>query len=220
MPQIPEYTLIRAHRSSISLQITSSGEIIVKAPYLIPSFLINNFLMDKYDWIQKRLQHGHAHTKRKHQYLDGEEFMYLGNIVKLRFGNFREISVTDTLNFPQFLSFRVKKELENWYMTQAKKLIQNRVVYHAKLMGTTYKKIFFSDTSSKWGSCSPDNTLQFNWRLIMAPILVIDYVVVHELVHTWEKNHGNEFWRLVAQYKPAYKQYRKWLNEHSGRLSI
>jgi len=118
------------------------------------------------------------------------------------------------------LLFRGKTELTNWYIQEAKRRITERVDFFSQRMNTTYRRISFSDTSSKWGSCFPDNALQFNWRLVMAPIIVIDYVVVHELAHTTEKNHGPKFWRIVASQKPAYKQHIQWLKENSNKLQM
>lgn len=206
-------------RRSISLQITRRGELVVKAPLFIPLVFINHFVSERADWINKHIsKFQKIPIREKIRYEEGEKFMYLGNTYLLHIGNVKTISVTDRLNFPQFLKFRIQEELTDWYIRQAKDLITSRVIYHAKLMNAQYKKIYFSDTISKWGSCSRDNILQFNWRLIMTPILVIDYVVVHELAHTTEKNHGIRFWNKVALYKPAYKQYRKWLNTYSHTL--
>lgn len=221
MSEIPDFKLIRSHRRTLSIQITRDGELVVKAPIFLPAMFIKRFVLEKKDWIHKHLvQKYDTSTRQEKKYQEGEEFMYLGKKYLLHIGKFKEISLTDTLNFPDFLLFRIEKELTNWYIKQAKKLITERVEYYAKLMNADFTSIMFSDTISKWGSCSRDNSLQFNWRLIMAPILVIDYVVVHELVHTWEKNHGRKFWSKVGIYKPAYKQYRKWLNENSRKLHV
>lgn len=219
MSSLPNYQLVRSHRRSLAIHISPNGDVIVKAPVFVPSFLIKRFVMDKSDWIERRLAHLQTLPSiKKRRYVEGEEYMYMGRKYILRFGNFKEITVTNTLNFPQFLSFRIEKELAEWYVRQAKVLISERVEYYSNHMGADFQTISFSDTSSKWGSCSHDNKLQFNWRLIMAPITVIDYVVVHELAHTFEHNHGRAFWRKVEIYKPAYKQYVKWLRDHGHIL--
>lgn len=221
MSKHPDFRLIRSRRRTLALHITREGQLVVKAPWLIPSVFIRRFVLAKSDWISKNLlKNQNAQANKKKQYTEGEEFIYLGKVYKLHIGNFKEISVTDKLNFPSFLIFRIKKEIHEWYIKQAKKLITERVKYYAHIMNASFTKIIFSDTISKWGSCNRDNTLQFNWRLVIAPILVIDYVVVHELVHTWEKNHGPKFWSKVSLYKPAYKQYRKWLKDNSRKLLI
>ena len=211
------FELIRQHRRSISIHIDHFGNIVVKAPYLIPRFLISRFVGEKKEWINKKLKHtGKPLDIKKGS--DKNDYLFLGSSYKLEIGDFKKIEVADTIHYPKFLSFRAEKELKEWYISQAKEVISKRVKYYAAILETTYKSISFSDTSSKWGSCSADNALQFNWRLVMSPILVLDYVVVHELVHTREKNHSHDFWIAVAKYKPAYKQYIKWLKENSFRL--
>lgn len=218
MNQIPDFTLIRSRRKSISIQITSHAEVIVRAPLRVSDKYIKKFVNEKSDWIKDRVMKMQKH--RTKQYITGEEFLYLGNVHKLHIGNYKQIHVDDTLNFPDFLIFRAKKELLNWYIKQAKEIIIRRVEYHSKIMQAEYKSITFSDTKSKWGSCGHDNALQFNWKLVMCSLLVIDYVVVHELAHTLEKNHSRDFWRKVELYKPAYRQHRKWLETNSPRLVI
>lgn len=210
--------LIRSHRISISIQVTPEGKLVVKAPRLMPIKLIEKFVQEKSEWIQDRQTKKQQHTNISKKYSEGEVFLYLGKPYKIRFGNFKEISVTDTLQFPNFLLFRVQKELTSWYIMQAKEIISRRVEFHALRMKKTYKSIMFSDTKSKWGTCGPDNSLQFNWKLVMSPLPVIDYVVIHELVHTQQKNHGLDFWREVRLYTPAYKQHRKWLNTNQHFL--
>ncbi|OGG15479.1 hypothetical protein A3D77_06540 [Candidatus Gottesmanbacteria bacterium RIFCSPHIGHO2_02_FULL_39_11] len=219
MPHILDFELIRSHRSSLSLQINLHGKLVVKAPHLMPMFLINRFVNEKSEWIDKHLKGVQkSYVNRLEEMQEGNEFLYLGNLYKLEIGNYKEVTVGDKLYFPKFLSFRLKKEVTEWYIRQAKKIITQRVIYYSAIMKKNYKSIIYSDTTSKWGSCSVDNRLQFNWRLIMSSILVLDYVVVHELVHTTEKNHRRKFWKEVEKYKPAYKQYIKWLKENSYRL--
>lgn len=221
MNNIPKPKVIRSNRRSLSLQISSVGELIIKAPFFIPDMMINHFVKQKEDWILKTLKKFEGRGKVEKTYQEGERFLFLGDMYKLHIGDFKEIKIKDSLlEFPEFMSFRIKTELKNWYIKQAKVYISERVEYMSKKMGANYKSIRFSDTSSKWGSCFPDNSLQFNWRLIMTPITVINYVVIHELVHTKEKHHQDSFWRKVRLYTPAYKQHAKWLDENKHLLSV
>lgn len=219
MPTIPFPEIIRSMRKTMSLHISPKGELIVKAPFFVPEKLIQQFIRNKEAWIAQAVQKITSSKISEKSYQEGAEFLYLGDVYKLRIGNFKEISVHSSLNFPDFLVFRIKKELMAWYINQAKKVITTQVEYFSKQMNTKYKSIRFSDTSSKWGSCGPDNALQFNWRLIMAPLMVINYVVIHELAHTIEKNHGPRFWSKVRLYTPAHKQHSKWLERNRQLLS-
>ena len=221
MADFPTPNIIRSIRKTISLHISTQGELIVKAPFFIPEKIIHSFIKQKEDWILKALQKINVRKVSKKTYFEGEEFLFLGDIYKLHLGDFKDISVSDSLlHFPSFMKFRIQKELESWYIKKAKEIITERLDYMSKKMKTSYKDIRFSDTSSKWGSCSLDNALQFNWRLIMTPLTVINYVVVHELTHTLEKNHKASFWIKVRLYTPAYKQHRKWLETNKHLLNV
>ena len=154
-------------------------------------------------------------------YLEGEEFLFLGEKYKLKFGNFKTILVLDGyLYFPQFLTFRIQKELRLWYLQQASLYIEKRVRYYSQRMKVNYVNVSIADTKSRWGACSHDNRLQFNWRLIMTPHAVLDSVVVHELAHTVVKNHSNAFWLQVRKIMPGYSANRSWINHHQNELVI
>jgi predicted metal-dependent hydrolase len=212
--------LIRSNRRTITISISPDAKLVVHAPNRMPLTFIQEFVNDKSDWILKHIETIKEKIPQTKSYTSGETFLYLGKEYTLHIGNYKEITFTSTLNFPKFLLFRIKKELEIWYMKAAREFIMQRLEHHATLMNTTYKDVFFSDTKSKWGTCGPDNTLQFNWRLIMAPPPVIDYVVIHELAHTKEKNHGTRFWKEVQKNTPAYRQHRKWLTTNAHHLVL
>lgn len=214
------YTIERSRRRTITLSIRPDGTVLVKAPYLIPRLVIDQFVEKHHDWIEKRLERISEHTKkRKAGYDEGATFLYLGKIVRLTYGKYPNIAVVgDELRFPVGLRFRVKKELEAWYIAEGKRLITKQLEKYAEEMQVTYNALLFSDTRSKWGSCTHDNRLQFSWRLIMAPILVMNYVIVHELAHTTEKNHSRDFWKRVERFNPSYRQSRKWLKEYGHTL--
>lgn len=214
--------IIRSHRRTLSLHVLSDGTVLVKAPLFIFPGQIKRFLQQHAEWIEKRtkaLRESPVPTNRK--YIAGETFWFLGKALTLTLGNYAAISVKDNLLlFPKVLEFRMKKELINWYIRQAQEIITERVQWYAKHMNFSYTSISFADTKSRWGACTHDNKLQFNWRLVMASLLVINYVVVHELVHTQEKNHSQDFWRKVASQNPSYKQQIKWLKEYGATLHI
>lgn len=218
---IPEPKIIRSRRSSISIEINKHGELIVKAPRLIPMFMIDQFIASKKEWIEKTLEKVQKRIPAKKNYREGETFLFLGQEYQLKFYNgIHIVAKNGILYFPKALAFRMQKELHKWYRDQAKDIITKRVMYHAEKMHATYKDIFFSDTSSKWGTCFADNRLQFNWRLVMTPLMVLDYVVIHELTHTTEKHHQDSFWRRVRLFTPAYRQHRKWLEQNAHVLQV
>lgn len=214
--------IIKSSRRSIALHVEPDGTVFVKAPKLMPDFLIRKFVDGHADWIEKQQKKVATHPKpQKRQFAHGEPFLFLGETYTLDVGPHKAITLADSrLLFPRHLNFRVQKELVAWYQKMAAFEIKKHVKAYAKIMRVEFGEIYFSDTKSKWGSCSHDNRLQFNWRLIMAPTIVLRYVVIHELAHTMEKNHSQAFWRIVARYNPSYRQQVKWLKEHGETLKL
>jgi predicted metal-dependent hydrolase len=210
----------KSRRRSLALFITPDRTVLVKAPLLTPKFIIDQFVAKHTDWIEKRLAKLQSVPLRgTRQYTDGETLLFLGKQYRIRTGPFTNIAFRgDALLFPKALQFRAEKELHTWYKKMAENFITQQVEKFAREMEAEYKEITFSDTKSRWGSCSHDNRLQFNWRLVMAPVLVVNYVIVHELAHTSEKNHSRDFWRRVEKYNPSYRQSRKWLSESGHTL--
>ncbi len=214
--------ILRSQRKTISLQIQEDGSLLVKAPYFVNDQDIQSFLQEKQSWIEER--HSRIQSSQflqKREYKDGEQLLYLGNVVRLTIGSYPSIRIQDNaLLFPDCLTFRIKKELHQWFFYEAKRVITELVNINASRMNVSYVNIVFSDTRSKWGSCMHDNRLQFCWRLIMAPLVVINYVVIHELVHIQEKNHSDRFWTKVRLYAPSYKRHSNWLKTYGHTLVL
>ena len=107
-----------------------------------------------------------------------------------------------------------------WYRRQARQVLEERVARLAEQCGLSYCQVKITSAHTRWGSCSGRSTLSFPWRLVMAPLAVIDYVVVHELVHTVIKGHGPDFWGRVQALMPGYRQHIQWLKENGTMLEI
>lgn len=108
--------------------------------------------------------------------------------------------------------------VDRWYRREARAQIEAAVATEARLLAVTPARVAVRDTTSRFGSCSSTGTLSFSWRLVVAPPEVLDYVVVHELCHLREANHGAGFWRLVGDARPGFAAQRRWLNEHGREL--
>ncbi len=107
-----------------------------------------------------------------------------------------------------------------WYKKEAKKIIAARVEWWAQRFCLAYQSVHITSANRRWGSCAPNDRLNFSWRLVMAPIAVIDYVVVHELAHITHKNHSRRFWDKVKAMYPDYKEAQAWLRENEGMLNL
>lgn len=151
----------------------------------------------------------------------GERFPYLGDDHELVIEPRSSHAVTeDSIRLRQSSveQSSVQRVLENLYRKRARQRFTDRADYYAREMGVEYERIEIRNQRTKWGSCSSTGTLGLNWRLMMAPPDVIDYVIVHELAHLEEPNHTDAFWQLVGEYMPEYEAKANWLNEHSTEL--
>ena len=108
--------------------------------------------------------------------------------------------------------------LETWYRAQATTLIQEKVDRWGAKLGVNHNKVTIRGQRSRWGSCSRKGNLSFNWKLMMAPESVIDYVVIHELAHLKQMNHSEKFWQFVAEHCPEWRDCKKWLRDHEVEL--
>lgn len=108
--------------------------------------------------------------------------------------------------------------LGKWYRRQAEQLLSEKAAFYAGRLGVSFADIRIKDQRSRWGSCSSKKNLNFNWRIIMAPEPVCDYVVIHEVCHLLHMDHSREFWKEVEGLCPEYRQYKSWLKEKGGLL--
>jgi predicted metal-dependent hydrolase len=224
------YTLkkSRKRRKTISLQISDKSELVIAAPHFTPISEINRFVQEKQNWISKAIQkHKEALIKnRAKEYITGEHFYYLGESYPLEvfFEPLENAGVVFWGN-RFFLNAQEKKDLRKhyfvlWYKKKAREYIGGRVDFYSKMLKLQPGSLKITSAESRWGSCSEDDNLAFSFRLIMAPPLVIDYVIVHELMHIKEKNHSAKFWQLVESVMPQYKLHRRWLKDNNSKFVL
>lgn len=157
--------------------------------------------------------------KEQDIYRDGASLPYLGKkyVLKIRrYRSYRKPGVMLDGNVLAVLTAQtdgesVAKAVKDWYRQQAKALVAERVEFYRKQLGEEVQTVRIKDVRSRWGSCSSKRNLNFNWRLVMAPLEAVDYVVVHELCHLKEMNHSPAFWKLVEEIMPDYQRQRDWL---------
>ncbi len=127
---------------------------------------------------------------------------------------------TLTLTLPREDETLARAALERWYRRQAHAVIEERLAHWNSHYGYTWTRIAIKEQKTRWGSCSRQGALNFNWRLLLAPLPALDYVVIHELCHLKEPNHGPRFWALVAQACPDHRVWRGWLRQHGHELHL
>jgi len=217
--------IIKTKRKTIALQITEDGKLIVKAPFGVSKETIQKVVTKHKDWIEKKKKEILSRAPKfvKKEFVNGEGFLYLGKYYKLRIVDKQDTPILFDNNHFYLLRdyLPVAKEVFiDWYKKKAYEKISERVEWYAKKRGFVYNKIKITKANQRWGSCSSRGNLNFSWRLIMAPLPVIDYVVVHELVHLEEKNHSKSFWTKVKMLMPDYEKHKDWLKRNSYLLRL
>ncbi len=114
----------------------------------------------------------------------------------------------------------VRGALERWYRAQARVIIEERLTHWNAHYNLTWASVTIKSQKTRWGSCSRRGNLNFNWRLMLAPPAILDYVVIHELCHLREHNHAPAFWALVERACPDYRDHRRWLRLHGHELTL
>ena len=216
--------IIRSRRRTISLEINRDGSLIVRAPLLTRRGEIEALVKTKAPWIRKnktliKKQALEAPSKR---FVAGEQFLYLGKSYPLVIVDYQE---SPLILKDQFYLAAAAQEsgcqvFEKWYRQRASEEIINRVTCFAQNNGFDYSHVRITRAKTRWGSCSSKGSLNFTWRLVMAPIEVIDYVVVHELVHLRIRNHSKDYWQAVSKVMPDYQIRLGWLKENGHRLTL
>lgn len=214
--------LFRSRRRTIGLEITHDAKLVVRAPHRVSLEYIQNVLFRKADWIlRKQIQAKERKAQNPpKRFIEGESFYYLGRTYQFKLTDVDAINLTDCLEFPKIFISDARQHLIQWYRLQAYEKIKERVDYYSKITGLVYSKIKISDAAKRMGSCSAQGNLNFSWRLIMAALENIDYVVVHELIHLDERNHSRNFWEKVGAILPDYREKDSWLKQNFRRFSL
>lgn len=219
MSTIP-YAVTRSDRKSVAIVIDTDGYVTVRAPKRMQDVEISAFVDKKKTWIRTK-QEQIAAISEKHEPLnsdDGDSVLYLGQYYVISKENVSEISIEgDTLVVPMDATMET---ISGWLKTEAGKIIEERATRYASIMGVTFAGVKMSEAKGRWGSCSSKDSLNFAWRLVLAPLGIIDYVVVHELSHITYKNHSPQFWARVKTVLPNYKEQQDWLKANRRLMEI
>ena len=183
----------------------------------------SKFPREKESWVVEKYREFERYRERvpDRRFDPGESFPVFGTERELVVEPARRNELTDEtirLRKSAVEQSSVQQALESFYRSLARERFSERADHYAPRMGVEYEQIEVRNQKTKWGSCSSTGTLGLNWRLVLAPPEISEYVVVHELAHLREMNHGETFWALVEEFDPAYEDHRAWLREHSAEL--
>jgi len=211
--------IIRSKRKTLSLTINENAELIIRAPNRLSIEKIQDFINEKENWInrKKRL----IENQIKDVTSNHNKLLYLGNLFPINV----EQNASKELFFtgeefiansiePDSLTLSIKK----WYKNKFKEIALPRVAYFANKHNLMVNQVRIKNQKTMWGSCSSKNNINLNYLLLMAPMGVIDYVIVHELVHTIHRNHSTDFWDSVESIMPEFQEHKRWLKKNGYKL--
>jgi predicted metal-dependent hydrolase len=215
------YTVVYSKRRTLSLIVERDGAVVVRAPLGTSDTSIRRVVEAKRLWLYEKTNHKQkypAYATRK-EFVAGETLLYLGRNYRLDLTNDDMPGLHFNGGFTLSRRYRTDaaRLVREWYIERARQKLPAKVDAFAKALGVTYGRVLISDLKVRWGSCTPKNNLNFNWRIIKAPTFVIDYVIVHELAHLLEPNHTPRFWNIVSVQVPRYEEAKAWLREN-GRV--
>lgn len=215
----------------MEIAISSLAQTCVTAPRLASLETIEKFIHSRAGWILKNIaqrQTAAGQYVRK-EYETGHNFLFMGNLYPLVVDKSSNCSTKISFSGSQWdiranaatSQNMIKNKLISWYRRQAGEIFGGRVFHYSRVMGLIPQKITVKTQKRLWGSCNHQGkTINLNWVLVMAPLSVIDYVVVHELCHLAVPNHSARFWKKVAQFMPDYKTQEQWLKAHALQMRL
>ena len=229
-----EYRLMRSNRKSMGIFVERDGTIMVTAPHQAELNDIERFVSEKRIWIYQKLAQKKALNREgpKREFVNGQGFLYLGKSYRLKIIDHEEIKSTRAsktallrlwhgyFELAKSEKAKARNHFISWYRKQIKKQLKERIPRYDKRIGVKVKDFKILDLGHRWASCGRNGVINFNWRSVMAPVWVFDYILVHELVHMIERGHTDRFWRIVARVIPDYEEYARWLNENGADLDL
>lgn len=212
----------------MTIKISPKGEVVVVTPRFIPKWTVQLFVNSHQEWITTQLAKMPAQRSTDQipdeLQLFGKNYSFkvvYSNLLQTGIRIEKETVILNPLD-PSITAWTEQhtKQLNRFLKQTARTYIETRTYQIAEKMNTKFNAIRYKEQVSRWGSCSSDGNLNFNWRLVHAPPTIIDYVIIHELAHRTHMNHSAKFWNLVATYDPEHAVHRGWLKRHGTKLFI
>lgn len=228
--RIITFNLIYRKRKTMSIEVETTGEVTVIAPVGTSSDDVIEKVKSRAGWIVSKQYESKFinDTKIEREAVSGESYMYLGrnysldirvdeNIDNISVKLFQGKFVVNTYIKDEDL---IKKAMENWYREKTLAKVKERVSYYSSYFNNEVTTVKVKEQKKRWASCTSKNELLFNWRCVMAPVFVLDYIVVHEMCHMEYKNHSKDFWNRVYAVMPDYEVRKSWLKNNGIKMDI
>ena len=213
-------------RKTAAIQV-QQGVVQVVVPQTLSQQAIDDLIAKKSNWIRQKLvlQQSVPVSKPK-QFVSGESFTYLGRNYRLKVltGQLQPVKLKHgylqvTVPAEQKSDYQlIRHQLRDWYLHRAIDKLETKTIKYADKMGLQPTQIKVKEYKSRWGSCNSRGQISYNWKIIMTPHRMIDYVVIHELCHLIHLNHSKEYWQQVRSMVSDYQDRRNWLKTNAGLL--
>lgn len=222
-----DYILVRSQRKTASIYIERDGSVSVLVPEKLTNEQVEELLESKRKWIYTNLAEWRDLNARKVQrdYVNGEGFLYLGRSYRLKL--VPDLTEPLTLKDGYFCLRTVigsvpdgDAAFKEFYRAKGAERIPPRVAYFQTQLDVQPNSIKVIDLQHNWASCTPEGNLNFHWKWMMAPLRVIDYIVVHKLVHLIHPNHTEAFWNELDKVMPDFQERKDWLREHGAGMDL
>ncbi len=217
--------ILRSRRKTLSIEVHPDGSVVVRAPLRASQARIDAVLKERQAWIESKqtLVTQRAAETPNHHFTPAETFPYMGIWYPLEYVVQARPALKlqqQTFRLAQSALPKAREVFTHWYMQEARRVFGERMAFWQAKTGLHPLSLSLSSARTRWGSCSSIGRINLTWRLIMAPLEVIDYVIVHELAHLKVKNHSAIFWMEVEKHFPNFKTQRDWLKTNGIRLNL
>jgi predicted metal-dependent hydrolase len=216
-----------SRRKTTALKI-KNGEVSIHIPKRQSIEIARHFVQQKTPWIQQKLQHQAQQSLPEKHFIEGESLLFLGKDYQLQLipverpttviKTAQAIQIHGRLNILSKAAIRAA--LTTWYKQQAELYLRSQTAFLTTTTGLSPRSITVKTYKARWGSCRISGDIQYNWKLMLAPPDIIDYVIIHELCHLQQHNHSALFWQLVQSHYPTFKTARLWLKNNGASLEI
>ena len=222
------FEIIRTDRVKSASIDVEDNLVKVTVPKNLSDERIEELIKGRILWIKQKLAlQASAIVSKPKEYVDGEAFAYLGRNYRLKCAKGVEESVklksgylNVTTKNGKRNSEHLKAVVEQWYRTKALSRLIDKTRRYSAILKVEPTSINLKDYKAMWGSCSPKGVVSYNWRIILAPHKIVDYIVVHELCHLIEPNHSSKYWKQVRSVIPEYENSKEWLKNNGSSLLI
>jgi predicted metal-dependent hydrolase len=218
------YTVVYSDRRTVGITVERDGSVVVRAPRGIKDDELRRVISSRKRWVSDKVRHPQKYKERAHppgkELVSGESMLFLGRSYRVEIveSGPERIEFDQKFIVPRSVCDRGREEFRRWYVRAAEERLVPRVTEWARRLGVEVGRVRIADDRYRWGSCTPRGNVSVNWRLVKAPPSVSDYVIVHELAHLLEANHGDPFWSIVRSHIPRVEASRTWLREHGQLL--